>query len=324
MLLDRSERERSLDALFVNAISSIEMGVQDSEAAAPARELSAVRNLHAGLFLLAKWLLVKRAPNAHESDVLAMRYEPKLDDNGAVIYKPVGEQTIGLQDIKRRFKSFGLSLSDSAVKALNDLARVRNDVEHLCPRSEGSLRESVSRSYLVAAELFRLGGLDPAGCFLSDAWSVMLRHREVYEHELSACRETFKDVIWGFPGSRCPSLQCLGCSSDLIERVPLEAQSPDRVPATCRACGQNMVVPTGFRHLFLEDGRLAVLTSCPSCLHDTYIKELRDDAYVTACVDCDFESTHALPSDMLVSVDELLADDLDPFTYFGGRVHPRP
>ncbi len=198
-------------------------------------------------------------------DILATSYAPELDDNGAVMCQPVRKNTIGWHDIQCRFKLFKLSLSGAAVGAFGELRDARNDVEHLCPPlEEVTLRERVSRSYLVAAELFRLGDLEPSACFFDhDTWPVMLRNIDVHEYELSACLETFEDVVWGVPVSRPPSLRCLFCGSDLMERISLPCPSPDRVVAACRACGQNMVIPTGFRHPFLEDGRLAVLTACP-------------------------------------------------------------
>ena len=84
-------------------------GVEDYETQEEARSRSAVRNLHAGLLLLAKWVLVKSVPNASEDEVIATFYEPMPDGKGGVRYVPARNQTIGLQEIPGRFKRFGSS-----------------------------------------------------------------------------------------------------------------------------------------------------------------------------------------------------------------------
>ena len=99
-----------MDRLLKNAVESIRVGVEDYETQEDVRSLSAVRNLHAGLLLLAKWVLVRSAPNASEDEVIRVAYEPEPNGQGGVKYVPgPGKQTIGLQDIHRRFERFGAS-----------------------------------------------------------------------------------------------------------------------------------------------------------------------------------------------------------------------
>ena len=66
---------RNDSALFDNALESIRMGVEDYALDKPARSLSAVRNFYAGLLLLAKEALARRAPAAELDDVIAARFK---------------------------------------------------------------------------------------------------------------------------------------------------------------------------------------------------------------------------------------------------------
>ncbi|WP_249734961.1 hypothetical protein [Bradyrhizobium sp. sGM-13] len=72
-----------MDSLFDNTIRSIQLGIEDSEANAPKRALSAVRNFYAGTLLLAKEVLVRAAPKAKIKDVLGMQFKP-LPGKGGV------------------------------------------------------------------------------------------------------------------------------------------------------------------------------------------------------------------------------------------------
>lgn len=53
-----SRKGNTGSSLFENAVHSIQIGIADYRAIEPARALSAARNLHAGMLLLAKKALV--------------------------------------------------------------------------------------------------------------------------------------------------------------------------------------------------------------------------------------------------------------------------
>ncbi|MCY4597359.1 MAG: hypothetical protein OXC19_21475 [Bryobacterales bacterium] len=285
---------------MANAIDSIRIGVEDYEAGDPVREASAVRNLHAGLLLLAKWVLVSKVPNASKDDVIAAAYAPVPDTTGGVKYVSVGKRTIGLEDIQRRFESFGLNLSKKTRKRLESLAVVRNAVEHLYADPGGApLRETVSRSFVVAAEFFRLGNANPKD-LLDKAWDVMLEVNEVYEQELSASRATFKHVVWKFAVPDGVGPKCQLCESDLVEHVDQDNTDQDNVQGKCRACGvdidadaviESLVAQVywAFDHISVKDGGDAILHSCPQCMCKTYINELDEYGSVTGCVNCEFK-----------------------------------
>jgi len=66
----------TMNSLFKNAIESIQLGVEDFEANDPRRALSAVRNFYPGTLLLAKEVLVRKAPKAIPHDVIGTRFKP--------------------------------------------------------------------------------------------------------------------------------------------------------------------------------------------------------------------------------------------------------
>ena len=289
-----------MDKLLENAIASIRTGVEDYEKGKPRRALSAIRNLHSGLLLLAKWVLVERVPNASEDDVIAVAYRPVPDGAGGVKYEPAGKQTIGLQDIQRRFKTFKLGLSKQAKKRLESLARLRNSVEHRYADPGGaSLRQTVSEAFLVAAEFFRLGGVDPVAV-LGKAWGVMLKTNEVYQQELEACRATFLKVEWKFAVSYGESPECPVCESDLVEQVNAQNKEQNYARGKCRSCGEEIeaeavvesLVRRQYRvldYVLFEDSGEGVLYSCPLCFRETYVNELDDNDEVKGCVICELK-----------------------------------
>ena len=71
--------------LLDNAIHSIRIGLEDSKADDEARALSAIRNLHAGLLLLAKEVLARAAPNVDGEAVIAEAYKPLPDGHGPLL-----------------------------------------------------------------------------------------------------------------------------------------------------------------------------------------------------------------------------------------------
>ena len=321
-----------MDRLLANAIDSIRIGVEDYETGEPARALSAVRNLHAGLLLLAKWVLVGTVPKASEDDVIAVAYEPRPDDDGGVKYVPAGKRTIGLQHIQRRFRTFGLNLSRETTQRLESLATIRNAVEHrYAGTPEASLRQTVSEAFVVAAEFFRLGGVDPVG-LLGDAWGVMLGVNEVYEKELAACQATFGNVEWKFAvpdagvGPECPV-----CGSDLVEQADPDNKLQDEVRGKCRSCGEEMeaeavvecLVGPQFRALnyrSIKDGGEGVLFTCPSCLRETYVNDYDDGVEVMGCVSCEFKLGNCRLCGTSLTPDDLYGDSEDLCGYCGYRL----
>lgn len=320
-----------MDRLLQNAIDSIRVGVEDYETKENVRSLAAVRNLHAGLLLLAKWVLVNSVPKASEDEVIGVAYEPEPDGKGGVRYVPRGRQTIGLEDIHRRFERFGLKLAPSAKKRLKSLADLRNDVEHRYARAgTGFMRTTVSEAFVVASEMFRVGGLDPVR-ELGNAWGVMLDVNEVYEKELEACWATFEDVEWRFAARTGYGPECPSCGSGLVEQEDPSNVDQDVAVGRCRSCGEEMeaeavvecFVKASFEwddYVSVKETGEGVLFDCPSCMRETYVGEADDNGELMGCLGCGYKLGRCVICGNRLRPDDLYGDSDDLCGYCGYKM----
>ena len=94
---------------------------------------------------------------------------------------PASRRTVDFETIAKRFADFGIPLNKSA---LDDLNRVRTDVEHYyTDKPREAVREAIAKAFPIVADLFRLAKEAPSEV-LGDAWQIMLDVRAVYEREL--------------------------------------------------------------------------------------------------------------------------------------------
>ncbi len=268
-----------MNGLFENAVQSIQLGVEDYQANDAKRALSAVRNFYAGVLLLGKEVLVRAAPNASPQDVIGARYKPVPDGSGGVSFEPASHQTIDFSTIGQRFKDFDLPINQAA---LDDLNRVRNEVEHhYTQKPHAAVREAIAKAMPVVADLFRLIEEAPHEA-LCDTWQVMLDVRAVYETELAACRATFDNVAWqdGIP----PELQfnCPACHSDLVAQRDPSNTSHETMDCRCRLCGHEFSAEEAHAraleayfesesYVAVTDGGDQPVHDCPECGLSTYL-----------------------------------------------------
>ena len=321
-----------MEGLLRNAVDSIRVGVEDYETGGRVRSLAAVRNLHAGLLLLAKWVLVKSVPKASEDAVIRVAYEPEPDGLRDVRYVPnSGKQTIGLQDIHTRFERFGLRLGPTAKRRLKSLADMRNDIEHrYSSAGDAAVRQTVSEAFVVASEMFRLGDVDPVQQ-LGSAWGVMLDVNEVYEKELEACWGTFDDVQWRFSVRPGFGPECRSCNSELMEQADPDNVEQDQVSGRCRCCGEEMeaeaVVESFVKASFEWDDYVSVketgegvLFDCPSCMRKTYVGEADDDGELIGCLGCGYKLGRCGVCGIGLRPDDLYGDSDDLCGYCGYKM----
>ena len=257
--------------LFNNAVQSMKLGLDDYETKDPIRILSAIRNLHAGILLLAKEVLVRHVPRVVDAmDILATGYKPVPDDSGGIKYVPQSKTTINLQDISARFKCFGLTINS---KSLAELVKIRNNIEHLAPQSNtDTMRRAIYEALPVANTLFRQANVDPK-VVLEEAWDIMLTVRSVYDQELSVCRRTFAYVEWECDVLDDVDLICVKCGSGLVAQDDSKNSDPYKICATCRSCGSRtragdvvkQSVSSHFEGIYYE--------TCPECSESSYTED---------------------------------------------------
>jgi hypothetical protein len=281
-----------MHTLFDNAVQSIQLGIEDYEANDPKRALSAVRNFYAGTLLLAKESLIRKVPKADPSLVLGAKLKSAPDGKGGIVTKADGHRTIDFSDIARKFKEFNIPVDHAA---LNDLNRIRNDIEHLYTTvSRETVLEAIGKAFPVVVDLFKLLRVDPLNA-LGQGWKTMLNVREVYERELKECRKSFKAVKWRSASMTAAQPTCPKCDSDLVENKKPKETRQDYVEASCRACGQrsafgDLIVASLLQHfaddryMAIKDGGYDPLHHCPECGLEAYVL----DADENGCAVCDF------------------------------------
>lgn len=276
--------------LLDNAIHSIRIGLEDSKADDEARALSAIRNLHAGLLLLAKEVLVRAAPNVDGEAVIAEAYKPLPDGHGGVKYVARSQRTIDLRTIGRRFRDFDIKVDQATLEKLNAL---RNDVEHRYTRqTPDAVRQTIVDSCPVAAHLFRLVDVRPLDA-LGEIWRTMLQEHQAYARERRECRETFDHVKWLSPVVGRGRRECPKCRSELLEQLNDKNREQEDADAVCRTCEARVSAESliegavgdyysGANHQDLEHGGDGLVLECPECRLNTYVMDLEP----AGCVSC--------------------------------------
>lgn len=291
-----------MPSLFENAVSSIRMGVEDYGQQDHDRDISAVRNFYAGVLLLVKEALARRAPNADPQLVIAAKLKPVPDGDGGIMMEQVGHTTIDFQQISERAKDFGLAIDAQALRALN---KIRNDLEHhYTSESAAAIRAAIGKGFPVVASLFRELEADPVE-LLGPAWTKMLETKELYDQELKETRATLAKVAWRSVSVAGGFIKCGGCQSELVEQVDPDNEVQDHIELHCRTCGAAPALEEAIEAL-LEDmyaglsyvrakegGGDGPLYDCPACGRATLVEDEDGCAncgneldYITECMRC--------------------------------------
>ena len=267
-----------MNSLLDNAVQSLQIGIEDYQANDPRRTLSAVRNFFAGVLLLGKEVLVRRAPKADPKVLLSTRYRPRPDGAGGAAVEFEGK-TVDFDTLGRRLVDFGVPVDRSALKELN---RVRNDVEHYFTEdSAGVVRAHIAKAFPVVSVLFRHARLEPQE-LLGEAWQFLLSTRTVYEQELEECRQTFAEVCWIADILAGKAMRCPHCGNDLVAQLDSENSEQEQMACRCRACGKDVLpeqaVETtlqahyaGEAYVAATDGGDPPLHMCPECGTEAYL-----------------------------------------------------
>lgn len=281
-----------MSKLFENAITSIQLGVEDYQENDPRRAISAVRNFYAGVLLLAKETLVRSVPDADLSDLIGAKYKPVPDGNGGVDFVQDGSSTIDFVTIGKRFKDFGLSIDQ---KALEELNRIRNDVEHLYTQKSGeAVREAIANGFPVVVQLFEHMNEAPR-VHLGNSWPVMLEAKALYEKELKSCKDSLSRVDWISGTIAKDGLICPQCDSKLVRQLDPGNRHQANMELFCRACGQEPTIEgtiessltealRGEAFIRMKDaGEDGPQYHCNECDNDTYVD------FEGACAVCGHE-----------------------------------
>ncbi|MGN6828531.1 hypothetical protein [Paucibacter sp. M5-1] len=274
-----------MKTLLDNAISSIQIGVEDHTSSDPRRVLSAVRNISAGVLLLFKERLRQLSPSGSDEVLIKQSIRPSRDKSDNISFVGSGAKTVDVQQIKERFNSLGISTDWGRVNAI---IKVRNDVEHyVSAEPESRLKELIADTFIVVRDFVTHELKLEAHELLGDeTWSVLLDVSDVYEAQRQTCLAELDRLKWWSPGmARAAAfLRCTHCSSDLVKPDEVGAHLSGMERITCTACSRFMsledIIQPALDECFFADQYYSMtkggdppLDYCDQCDAVSYIVE---------------------------------------------------
>lgn len=281
-------------SLLVNAIESIQVGVEDYLMDDSRRYLSAIRNICAGILLLYKEKLCQLSPS-HDKEILIKKdIRPRLDDEGNVIFTGEGKKTVDVQEIRNRFDGLGIKVD---WKKFEELNRLRNEVEHYyTDKSPDAIREIVARSFILIRDFISEHlKEEPYNLLGNECWQALLNTADVYAAEKEACSVSLKKINWKYQTlqTAVEKIRCPACHSSLI-KTESEEEFEASTALTCSSCGENFDFDgiaeqclsdslAGEIYTSVKEGDEVPLGNCPACHHRTYL------VFEKHCVLCEYE-----------------------------------
>lgn len=289
-----------LDAerLKENALTSIRLGIEDFQRAKqmkeqggdPARALSAVRNLFAGILLLFKYKIAVSVDDPDDAPALIFtppEVMPQADGNGGVVWNPVGKfrkTTIDVATIKKRFEGFEIDVDWQAIEKMQEC---RNHLEHLHPANTlGEVADFVADLFPVLRDFIQTQLNEQPADLLATAWPVMLAHHEFFTNTMATCATAWGDA--GVPELMQPWLdqcQCEECGSSLLRPNQDDIEDGSSVESqdksfkyVCVACGHSdLIAPLMIKALNdaydydPHDGGEPGVEGCNHCDRSTFL-----------------------------------------------------
>lgn len=283
-------RDRDMSEIFGNAITSIVLGIEDFETGNDERMLSAARNYYAGLLLLAKECLVRTAPKADAMEIIGAKFKPKPDGDGDVEYEVEGYATVDLNQLKVRFKDFGLPWPKADI---NKLQRFRNDLEHYHLKEPVSaLSEAIASSFPMVVDFFNILDEEPQ-TELASVWKTILEQREAFEKVQKNCLDSLENVNWPADVSDLDRMACPNCGSSLVGQSDPDNENHEKVVGKCYQCGEEIdfekmmvIVVTasyeGDAYIRVKEGLNSSIADCPECGAPAYV----ETGEVSVCFVC--------------------------------------
>lgn len=283
--------------ILKNAVQAIQIGLEDFKNSDPRRAQSSLRNIFAGMLLLFKEQLRRMSPDDSDEVLIKQTIAPVINRNGELSFQGKGNKTVDVQQIRERFKVFGIVVDWKAVGEINTL---RNNIEHYyTDESSSIINEVVSKSFKIIRD-FCIVYLEeePIMLFGQKAWDIFLEAEEVYQKEKEESDESLLKVNWMYTtldnavknNVRCPS-----CKSELIQSMNVLIYNPgEGLPMWCKKCNEEFDLSdlieecvreelSGEAYSAITDGGDDPYTDCPECNLATYV------FFENCCLNCGFK-----------------------------------
>lgn len=233
-----------MKSLLENAVSSVQIGVEDYCSTDPRRVLSAVRNISAGVLLLFKEKLRRLSPEGSDEVLIKQSIRPARGPDDSIQFLGIGAKTVDVQQIKDRFKSLHIRTDWNRVDAI---IKVRNDVEHyMTTEPEARLKELIADTFSVVRDFLSSELACDARELLGDeTWGVLLEVSAVYEAQRKECLEEISNMPWWSSGMARAArfMRCTACDSDLVKPRGAVEYLTGTERLFCTACGHDMNLP---------------------------------------------------------------------------------
>ena len=265
-------------AIFDNAIASIELGIEDYKLAQKdsRRYQSSVRNLFAGILLLFKSKLAEISKN----DNFHLLIDPSVKKPYNIYQRP---KTVGYKCLLERIKEQEQDISFETIKDLHDY---RNDIEHyFAPdsKSDSVVRSYIANSFLIIKQFLEKDlGYNPQECFAEDIWQEFLKDEAVHSAEIAEKVSEFDKLLWFSDDVEKLFLKhrCHNCNSDVIRVDGKLMQDAKDTSFICRNCGEQWIYyelakeiasKLSQRNLWeSKDGGTEIIGYCPECEENMY------------------------------------------------------
>jgi hypothetical protein len=290
--------ELDAEKLKENALTSIRLGIEDfqrtkqpkEQGGDPARALSAVRNLFAGILLLFKYKIAVSVDDPDDAPALIFNppeVMPQADGNGGIEWKPTGKfrkTTIDVATIKKRFEGFDIDVDWHAIEKMQEC---RNHLEHLHPANTlGEVADFVADMFPMLREFIQTQLNEQPADLLETAWPVMLAHHEFFTNTMATCAAAWDDA--GIPELMRPWLdqcRCEECGSSLLRPSQDDIEGGASVESQdksfeyiCVACGHSdLIAPLMIKALNdaydydPRDGGEPGVEDCNGCDRSTFL-----------------------------------------------------
>lgn len=279
----RYGEHNEMDTILKNAVASIQIGVEDYLSKDVRRGLSAVRNLTAGVLLLFKEKLRRLSPPDSDEILVKKTLSPTMDEQGTLRLVGEGKRTVDVQEIKDRFRSLGVRAD---FPRLDSVIRLRNDIEHYRTSvTADGMRELIAKAFLVIRDFIANELEDDPAVLLGDTtWTTLLTESEVYDRELSDCRDEREKIDWESDAIAEVSahVRCPRCGSELMRPVASDLRYTTSRLFRCAACRSDAtfddVIEEAVSERFATEAYIAVtdggdapVADCHGCGKATFV-----------------------------------------------------
>jgi RNase P subunit RPR2 len=271
-----------MDTLYSNAVSSLQIAVEDFQSKDPRRALSTVRNMVAGVLLLFKEKLRQLSPPGSDEVLIKKIVLPKATSNG-IVFVGKGGKTVDVAEIKARFVSLGITVDWTKV---DKLVNLRNDLEHYKTTVPVALMTKlVADTFAVVSDfIVKHLGEEPIVLLGDTAWTVLLEQANVYDQTKKTCTDVMDQIQWEYTVLEHLSHRfcCPQCSSDLLRPVDPQVGEAYDLELACLACGHvakyDDVIEDACGEEYesenysaMKDGGDTATTTCHECGKETFI-----------------------------------------------------